>query len=161
MKISKKITVVLIVAMVMTVAMVVVAYAEYVYVPAWNETTGRYTQVYEMSVGVNWRYTGNLTPIKGATPNNNTVLLQKKFPERDCLVQCTYNDLTAFPTYYQVYTADAFPLTTEMSMTGTGTNTIDFPYPSNADNLMSLGIRHDPRDSSSRTNRGNWSPDTY
>ena len=71
MKRSKKITAVLIVAMAMTIAMVVVAYAEYVYVPAWNEATGRYTQVYEMSVGVNWRYTSNLTPIKGATPDNN------------------------------------------------------------------------------------------
>ena len=47
--------------------MVVVAYAEYVYVPAWNEATGRYTQVYEMSVGVNWRYTSSITPLLGDT----------------------------------------------------------------------------------------------
>jgi hypothetical protein len=71
MKRGKKMTLILVVAMVMTIAMVVVAYAEYVYVPAWNDGTGRYTQVYEMNVGVNWRYTSNLTPIKGATPDNN------------------------------------------------------------------------------------------
>lgn len=159
MKRSKKITAVLIAAMVMTVAMVVVAYAEYVYVPAWNEGTGRYTQVYEMSVGVNWRYTTQITKVLGDT--SKSIYVEKKFPERDCLVQCTYNALTAFPSYYQVYASDAFPLTTEMSMTGTGTNTLDFPYPSNADELMCLGIRHDPRDSSSRINRGNWSPDTF
>ena len=149
---KRKFTIALVTAMVMTIAMVVVAYAEYVYAPAWNEGTGRYTQVYEMSIGTNWRYT--------ASVSNYSV--QKKFPERDCLVQCTYNGLTTFPTYYQVYIAyETFPVTEEINFTGTGTHTLDFPYAINASNEMSLGIRHDPRDNSNRINRGNWSPDTY
>ena len=54
MNINKKITIALITALVITIGTVVLAYAEYVYVPAWNATSGRYTQVYEMSVGTNW-----------------------------------------------------------------------------------------------------------
>ena len=156
---KRKFTIALVTAMVMTIAMVVVAYAEYVYAPAWNEGTGRYTQVYEMSVGTNWRYTSSISEFIGN--EDDIVYVKKMFPERDCLVQCTYNSLTAFPSYYKVYTSNAFPLTTEMSMTGTGTNTLDFPYASNAENFMCLGIRHDPRDNSNRINRGNWSPDTF
>lgn len=160
MKRGKKMTLILVVAMVMTVAMVVMAYAEYLYAPAWNDGTGRYTQVYEMSVGTNWRYTSEIYPQYGID-EDTSCYVYKMFPERDCLVQCTYNGLTTYPTYYKVYTADAFPLTTEASITGTGTTAIDFPYASNAGNAMCMGIRHDPRDNSNITNRGNWSPDTY
>lgn len=159
MNINKKITIALITALVITIGTVVLAYAEYVYVPAWNATSGRYTQVYEMSVGTNWNYTTRITPVLG--DSSKGVYLQKMYPERESIVQCTYNNLTSFPMYYKIFTSDAYGLSDELEMTGTGTGTIDFLNPANANNLMCLGIRRDPRDNSNRTNSGNWSPDTY
>lgn len=79
--------------MVMTITMIVVAYADYINNPVWNSGTGRYTQVYEMNVGYSWECTID-------KPNGKA--LAKMYAERPALVQCTSNGLTAFPTYYQV-----------------------------------------------------------
>lgn len=157
MKRSKKITMVLVTAMVMTVAMVVLVYAaEVINKPAWSTTTGRYTQVYEMYTSPNWRYTNDID-----TSYDYSVV--KTYSDRDCLVQCTSNGLTAFPTYYVVYSTglDIFRVTSEATLTGTGTATIDVLYASCDGYPMKLGIRNDPRYSTTVTNKGSWSPDTY
>lgn len=153
MKRGKKVTAILVTAMVMTVAMVVVAYAEYAKSPNWNTGTGRYTQLYEMSVGTNWRYTSQIDGYS----------VMKSYPDRDGLVQCTSNGLTTFPTYYQIYagSSEAFPYSYEACFTGTGTSVIDIPYPVTKNTYLCLGIRHDPRDNTNVLNRGSWSPDTY
>ena len=155
MKINNKITVVLVTALVMTVAMVVLVYAaDTTSTPAWNQGTGRYTQLYEMTVGYNWKYTKDV----GAKAT-----LQKMYPQRDALVQCTANGLTAFPTYYQVREADSTNeiLSDEISYTGTGTFLVSYPYNVSPYTSTYLGIRTDPRCSSSVANKGNWSPDNY
>ncbi len=155
LKRGKKLTAILVTAMVMTVAMVVVAYAaDYTSNPAWNTGTGRYTQLYELSVGYNWKFTNQVDVYAS---------LQKMYPERDALVQCTVNELTAFPTYYQVRKTDASGeiLSDEASHTGTGIIYIDYPYTVSPHTLTCLGIRTDPRCSSSVTNEGSWSPDRY
>ena len=152
---KRKFTIVLVTALVMTVAMVVVAYAaEYAPEPAWNQGTGRYTQVYEMNVGYNWRYTNQI---------DKCASLQKMYPQRDALVQCTTNGLTAFPTYYQVRKTDNAGeiLSNEVSRTGTGTFLVSYPYNVSPHTGTCLGIRTDPRCSSSVINKGNWSPDNY
>lgn len=160
MNINKKITIALITALVITIGTVVLVYAEYVYVPAWNAATGRYTQVYEMKVDTDWNYTTRISPVLG--DSSRGVYLQKMYPERECVVQCTNNELTTFPTYYKVFTSDAYRLSYELEMTGNGVDIIDFINPSDANNLMCLGIRTDPRSYGNEyVNKGNWSPDTY
>ena len=147
-------TIVLVVAMVMTISMVAVAYAYYAPAPAWNQGTGRYTQVYEMNVGYNWKFTKDV---------DACAALAKKYPQRDALVQCTSNGLTAFPTYYQVRKGDISReiLSNEISHTGTGTFLVSYPYNVSPNTVTCLGIRTDPRCSSSVINKGNWSPDNY
>ena len=133
--------------------------------PQYSSASDRYTQVYEMSTSYNWRYTTSIPVSKWYgynIDNYGEYVLEKKHPERDCAVQCTYNDCATFPTYYKIFQAyDTFPFTAEKSMIGTGYMSIDFPYPENAEYYMSLGVRLDPRKTSSSVNKGNWSPDTY
>lgn len=133
-------TIVLVVAMVMTISMVVVAYAYYAPEPAWNQGTGRYTKDVDAEA-----------------------TLRKMYPQRDALVQCTSNGLTAFPTYYQVRKADSANeiLSDEISYTGTGNFLVSYPYNVSPNTSTYLGIRTDPRCSSSVINKGNWSPDNY
>ena len=154
MKKSKKITVTLIVAMVMTVAMVVMAYADYVHNPAWNSGTGRYTQVYDLTVGYNWKY--SISELEHAP-------VAKMHAERPALVQCTSNGLTAFPTYYQVRKKNTSGelLTYEGACTGTGTFLLNYYYPVSPGTNTYLAIRTDPRQSTAVVNKGNWSPDNY
>ena len=161
MKRSKRITAVLIVAMVMTIAMVVVAYAEIIYPQAWNSATGRYTQVYEMSTSPNWRYTTNISSY--GLPSSDGYGVDKMFSNRDCIVQCTSNGLTQFETYYRVYVAytNVIPVSDEICFKGTGTEILNSTGMSYMDYDMCLGIRHDYRCNSNITNKGNWSPDTY
>lgn len=165
MKIKNKITLILVTAMVMTALMVVVAFAEILYLPQYSNVSDRYTQVYEMSMEYNWKTTANISTSNWYGYNGDNYDkygVEKKHPERDCAVQCTYNACSAFPTYYKIFQAfETFPFTLEKSMTGTGYTTIDFPYPENADDSMCLGIRQDPRASYGCMNKGNWSPDTY
>ena len=151
---KRKFTIALVTALVMTVAMVVVAYAYYAPEPAWNQGTGRYTQVYEMNVSFNWKFTKDV---------DAEATLRKMYPQRDALVQCTSNGLTAFPTYYQVRKADIANeiLSDEISYTGTGTFLVSYPYNVSPNTSTYLGIRTDPRCSSSVINKGNWSPDNY
>lgn len=91
------------------------------------------------------------------------ILRNQKHPNRDGLVQCTSNGLTAFPTYYQIYAGSSgvFPYSYEVSFNGTGTYVIEIPYPVTTGTYTCLGIRHDPRDNTNVMNKGNWSPDTY
>ena len=154
-------TLILVVAMVMTIAMVVVAYAEIIYPQAWNSATGRYTQVYEMSTSPNWRYTTNISNY--GLPSTDGYGVEKMFSDRDCIVQCTSNGLTQFETYYRVYVAytSVIPVSDEIYFTGTGTETLDFTGTYYMEYDMCLGIRNDPRCNSNITNKGNWSPDTY
>lgn len=163
MKRSKKMTLILVVAMVMTVAMVVVAYAEIIYPQAWNSATGRYTQVYEMSTSPNWRYTTQITQYGLQPDENYGYAVKKVFSGRSGLVQCTSNGLNAFPTYYQIYWggSDVVALSYSTNFTGTGTSEISFPSSVNIDTPMCLGIRNDPRYNGSVINKGNWSPDTF
>ena len=165
MKRSKKIAIMLITALVMTALMVVVAFAEILYLPQYSNVSDRYTQVYEMSMEYNWKTTANISTSNWYGYNGDNYgkyVVEKKHPERDCAVQCTYNACSAFPTYYKIFKAfETFPFTLEKSMTGTGYTSIDFPYPQNAEDSMSLGIRQDPRASYGCMNKGNWSPDTY
>ena len=138
--------------------------AEILYLPQYSSTTGRYTQEYEMSVEYNWKYTANISNLHGYGNHNiDDYLLKKKYSNRDGLVQCTSNGLTAFPTYYKISNyndGNISTLTAEVSLMGTGIQTIDLPNNCLDDDLC-LGIRHDPRYSSSVTNKGSWSPDTY
>ena len=157
MKRSKKITAMLIVAMVMTATMVVMVYAaDYASKPAWNTGTGRYTQLYTLSTGVNWSYT---TDVTGA----EDYVVTKMYPERDALVQCTANGLTAFPSYYQVRrtNGDGELLASETAYTGTGIIYISYSNPVSPGTGTCLGIRNDPRYSTTVTNEGSWSPDRY
>ena len=166
MKRSKKIAIMLITALVMTASMVVVAFAEILYLPQYSSASDRYTQVYEMSTNYNWRYTTSIPESKWYGYNGeNSVLfgVEKMHADRACAVQCTFNELSTFPTYYQVYHAsgEVFPYTLQKSLIGTGYISIDFPYNTNLGYRMCLGIRNDPRKTSSFVNKGNWSPDTY
>ena len=127
----------LITALVMTALMVVVAFAEILYLPQYSNVSDRYTQVYEMSMGYNWKTTTNISTSNwyGLTEKNYPEYgVIKKHANRDCAVQCTANSVSSFPTYYKVFKAysEVFPFTLEKSMTGTGYTTIDFPYPENA-----------------------------
>lgn len=153
MKRGTKMTIILVVAMVMTIAMVVVAYAEYVNDPVWNSGTGRYTQVYEMNVGYNWTHSIDI-------PNGSA--LAKMYAERPALVQCTSNGLTAFPTYYQIRNKTSRELLSyEGACTATGTFLLNYYYPVSPGTNTYLAIRTDPRQSTSVINKGNWSPDNY
>ena len=166
MKRSKKIAIMLITALVMTASMVVVAFAEILYLPQYSSASDRYTQVFEITAEYNWKTTLNM-PIDNWYGYNEANYADygvvKKHANRDCAVQCTYNEVTLFPTYYMVYQAysDAFPFTLEKSMIGTGYTTIDFLSPENAVYMMCLGVRQDPRASYGPEVKGNWSPDTY
>lgn len=166
----RKRTVTLIAALVFTIAGTVVAFAaDILYLPQYSSTTGRYTQVYEMSTSYNWRYTTNISDFYGydAVVDGEDGYLEygvkKMYSNRDGLVQCTSNGLTVFPTYYQIYTAfsSAYSLSPEAAITGTGTTTMDLSVMDYSPYRLCLGIRHDPRYTSSVTNKGNWSPDTY
>lgn len=163
-KIRKR-TVALISALVFTIAGTVMAFAaEILYLPQLSPTTGRYTQEYEMSTSYNWRYTTDIGKLYGFGDYPvNSYTLTKMYSNRDGLVQCTSNGLTAFPTYYKIakYSNDSVStITAEVSLMGTGIQTIDLPD-NYLDSGLCLGIRHDPRYSSSVTNKGSWSPDTY
>ena len=151
MKRSKKMTLILVAAMVMTVAMVVVAYADYVHNPAWNSGTGRFTQVYDMSIDTNWSYTLEF----------NTNVVEKKFADRGGLVQCTSNGLTAFPTYYKICSSGISTLSHELSMTGLDVDVINYKSSVRSGTMTCLAIRNDPRYNTTTNNKGNWSPDTY
>ena len=138
--------------------------AEILYLPQYSSTTGRYTQEYEMSVGYNWRYTIDIDDLYGY--QNLPVInytLEKKYSNRDGLVQCNSNGLTSFPTYYKISkysNGSVSTITAEVSLMGTGVQIIDIQN-NYLDRGLCLGIRHDPRYSSNVTNRGSWSPDTY
>ena len=166
MKIKNKITLILVTAMLMTALMVVVAFAEILYLPQYSSASDRYTQVFEISCNYNWKTTLNISQgyWYGLTEKNYPEYgVVKKHANRDCAVQCTANSVSIFPTYYKVFEAysEMFPFTLEKAMTGTGYTSIDFPYPQNAEFSMCLGIRQDPRASYGCTVKGNWSPDTY
>ena len=160
----RKRTVTLIAALVFTIAGTVVAFAaDILYLPQYSSTTGRYTQVYEMSTSYNWRYTINISDLYGNNAKEQYTVT-KMYSNRDGLVQCTSNGLTAFPTYYSIYKYDGAvgsALAPESSLVGTGTQTIDLTDMNYSGVKMCLGVRHDPRYTSSVTNKGNWSPDTY
>ncbi len=151
MKRSKKMSLILVVAMVMTIAMVVVAYADTVNNPAWNSGTGRYTQVYDMSIDTNWSYTLEF----------NTNVVEKMFADRNGLVQCTSNELTAFPTYYKICSSGIVTLSDELSMTGEDVDIINYNSSVRSGTMTCLAIRNDPRYNTATNNIGNWSPDTY
>ena len=152
MKISNKITVVLVTALVMTVAMVALAYANTVHPPAWNSGTGRYTQVYDMSIGTNWSYTNDY---------NGKYTLEKCFTGRNGIVQCTSNGLTAYPTYYKICNENKTALSNELAMSGVNVDVIIYKSTVTQGTETCLAIRNDPRCNSNINNYGNWSPDTY
>ena len=165
MKRSKKIAIMLITALVMTASMVVVAFAEILYLPQYSNTTGRYTQVYEMYTDHNWSYTVDIDNKYGYGDKLvEEYTLKKTYNDRDGLVQCTSNNYTVFPSYYRIsrYINDEiYLLSGEVTLTGIGTKVIDMTVMDYSDCFLCLGIRNDPRYTSGTTNKGSWSPDTY
>lgn len=164
MKIKNKITLILVTAMVMTALMVVVAFAEILYLPQYSNVSDRYTQVYEMATSYNWRYTTMIGNMYGITEDNNDLFgALKLHVDRECAVQCTYNSFSEFETYYQVYLAntDIFSVSNSVKMKGTGYIELDYLYNTCDEVRFCLGIRNDPRKTGGYVNKGNWSPDTY
>ena len=164
MKIKNKITLILVTAMVMTASLVVVAFAELLYLPQYSNVSNRYTQVYEMATSYNWRYTTMIDNKHGLTDENYILFgASKLHVDRECAVQCTYNSFSEFETYYQVYLAnsDVFSVSNSVKMKGTGYIELDYLYNTCDEARFCLGIRNDPRKTSDYVNKGNWSPDTY
>lgn len=164
MKIKNKITLILVTAMVMTASMVVVAFAEILYLPQYSNVSDRYTQVYEMATSYNWRYTTMIGNKYGLTQDNVYFYgAEKLHIDRECAVQCTYNSFSEFETYYQVYLAntDIFSVSNSVKMKGTGYIELDYLYNTCDEVRFCLGIRNDPRKTADYVNKGNWSPDTY
>ena len=164
MSVSKKRMMVLIAALVFTIAGTVMVFAtEILYTPQYSSTTGRYTQVYEMSTTLNWSFTTNITNCIGKGDPKSLFAVKKVYNNRDGIIQCDLNGVTAFPTYYRAYEGYAYPsaMSYELAFIGTGIEVMDYPQADFSDYNLCLGIRNDPRYTSSASNGGCWSPDTY
>lgn len=155
MKITKKIGLLLISIMVFTSAVVVWGYGTAKKpVKILSESGNRYIQYYSIQTNNSWQ-----TLTKNENYHVQRINLYDEF-----VVECQKNELTDLPTYYRdiyIYQNKVYPLTKEVKIIGTGSNTAPFTNVALSCYKQTLQFRVEPRLYSSYLNEGCWSPNMY